>query len=67
MPNDSRQNVPFGTEFLVETPLRTLSGYEQTRGAGTNDPLTTYCATANGDQQSQDSSDGTNDHTKLNC
>ncbi len=67
MSDNSKRNVPFGTEFLVETPLHTLSAYERAKGAGTNDPLTTYCGTAGGDISTTDASDGTTDHTKINC
>ncbi len=62
-----KRDVPFGTEFLVETPVETLSWYQRAKGAGTNDPLTTYCGTSGGDNSTTDSDDGTNDHVKINC
>jgi hypothetical protein len=67
MSDNIDRNKPFGAEFLVETPLYTLSAYERAKGAGSNDPLTTYCGTSGGDNSTTDSSDGTDDHPQFPC
>jgi hypothetical protein len=67
---NTKSRVPFGIEFLVDTPVELLDQYGRLNGAGaggTGTPQTTYCGTGGGDLNLNDGSDGTQDHLTPQC